>query len=151
MSDISFVPDHLPLQRIPLVPRPQLAPIQPHTLRGLSPNTPAKRLFGSVAGSPDPDVPIPSIEDFSRPSTVTPSRPPETPPIRTPYAPGAFPRSSSVLIHRPFVREESSADPITIIQPSPQQINRPASLSKSINPASYSKSVEQLSEPTQPT
>ena len=68
-----------------------------------------------MVGSLDPDVLIPSIKDFSRLSIVIPSRLPETLLIRILYTLGAFLRSSSVLIHRPFVREESSVDLIIIV------------------------------------
>jgi hypothetical protein len=89
-------------------------------VRGLSLNTLAKRLFSDVVR--DPDLLIPSIKGFPRPSLNRSSL----------VAPGAYPRSSLLLIKSPpnpliqslidrSVREASSVDPIAILQLNPVQ------------------------------
>jgi hypothetical protein len=115
-----------------LTTRPPIAPIQPHTIRDFPLNTPAKRLFSDVASVHDPDLPIPSVEDFSRLSSI------QTP-IQTPTPPGAFPRSSSVPIHHSFTRS-SSPDPITMVQ-SPLYTTQSTS-SSSINPIKQTASPD---------
>jgi hypothetical protein len=91
-------------------------------VRGLSLNTPAKRLFSDIMR--DPDLPIPSIKGFPRPSPNRSSL----------VTPGAYPRSSLLLIEslpNPLmqslinrsVREASSADLIAIVHLNPQSLN----------------------------
>jgi hypothetical protein len=122
VSNISFLLVQKNLLNIPLASLPPIEPFRPHTVRGLSPNTPAKRLFGDIANDQNPNQPIPSIESSSRSASVTPT------------ALDRFPRSSSLLIkslpnpliQSPIdrsVREASSADLIIIVHSNPQPLN----------------------------
>jgi hypothetical protein len=117
VSNISFLPIRQTLPTIPLALLPLIEPFRPHTVRGLSPNTLAKRLFSDVR---DPDLLILSIEGFPRPLLNRSLL----------VAPGVYLRSSLLLIESlpnpsmqslidRSVREVSSVDLIAILQPNP--------------------------------
>lgn len=72
LTNITFQPQPRPWPGFQSAPRPPILAIQPHNIRGLPPNTPARRLFGEIQ---NPDTPFPTTEkDFDdRLPTPTPS------------------------------------------------------------------------------